>query len=110
VSWVTGKINWIKDKFSLGFLFGSPSRVFMDYGRWISEGLAIGMEKGFGDVEVQTDIMQRAIMPNKPNTVTYGGGGARTVNFNGNLEFPNITSGSDAEEFVSNLEALAGSN
>ena len=28
--------------------------------------------------------------------------------FHGNLEFPNITSGDDAEEFLSNLESLAG--
>ena len=30
------------------------------------------------------------------------------ININGNLEFPNITSGDDAEDFITNLEILAG--
>jgi hypothetical protein len=35
------------------------------------------------------------------------GGGGQHIEINGNLEFPNIRSGNDAEEFIRNLEALA---
>ncbi|HEY6020693.1 MAG TPA: hypothetical protein VIY48_12605, partial [Candidatus Paceibacterota bacterium] len=37
-----------------------------------------------------------------------GGGDTTTLNFYGDLEFPNITDGNDAEEFVKNLRGLAG--
>ena len=37
-------------------------------------------------------------------------GGGRTIVFTGDLSFPNITNGEDAEEFISNLEALAGAS
>lgn len=34
--------------------------------------------------------------------------GTRNITFTGDLSFPNVTNGEDAEEFISNLEALAG--
>ncbi|MGE0342553.1 MAG: phage tail tape measure protein [Porticoccaceae bacterium] len=37
-----------------------------------------------------------------------GGGGDRTFNFYGDLEFPNVENGSDAEDFMKNLESLVG--
>lgn len=37
------------------------------------------------------------------------GGGSRTLVFNGDLSFPNIKSGDDAEKFIRNLESLASS-
>ena len=45
----------------------------------------------------------------KPTT-SYGGGEAtvKQYNFYGDLSFPNITSPDDADDFISNLEALAG--
>lgn len=42
------------------------------------------------------------------DTVTRGSGGGDTFIFSGNLEFPNITSGADADEFVNNLKNLKG--
>ena len=36
-----------------------------------------------------------------------GSGGDRTLNFYGDLSFPSITSGDDAEDLIRNLEALA---
>ena len=35
-------------------------------------------------------------------------GGKREVHFHGDLVFPNVTDGSDAEDFIKNLETLAG--
>ena len=37
-----------------------------------------------------------------------GDGGETTINFHGDLVFPNIRSAEDAEQFIGNLEALAG--
>jgi hypothetical protein len=39
---------------------------------------------------------------------TRSGRTGDTFIFNGDLEFPNITDGSDAEEFIKNLKGLAG--
>jgi len=41
-------------------------------------------------------------------SVAYGNGDRREFHFYGDLSFPNITSGEDAEEFIKNLESLAG--
>ena len=47
-------------------------------------------------------------LPNnwKQNSSSIGGGGGSTYNFYGDLEFPNVTSGDDAETFVTNLQNL----
>jgi TP901 family phage tail tape measure protein len=42
------------------------------------------------------------------STLVAGHSSSVTYNFYGDLSFPNIKSGSDAEEFVKNLESLAG--
>jgi hypothetical protein len=44
-----------------------------------------------------------------PSSTVYGGanGGARVIQINGNLSFPNITSGAEAKNFLDNLESLA---
>jgi TP901 family phage tail tape measure protein len=44
-----------------------------------------------------------------PNPTVYGGPGSnsQTININGDLSFPNITSAQDAKTFLDNLEALA---
>lgn len=40
--------------------------------------------------------------------VSSSGGGSTELHFHGDLSFPNITSGTDAEEFIRNLQNLAG--
>lgn len=47
---------------------------------------------------------ERVLSPSE--TRAYEGGGSRTFNFYGDLSFPNITDADDAEEFISNLEAM----
>lgn len=43
-----------------------------------------------------------------PSSTVYGSGdGGRIIQINGDLSFPNITSGADAKSFLDNLEALA---
>lgn len=43
-----------------------------------------------------------------PSATVYGSdGGARVIQINGNLSFPNVTTGADAKSFLDNLEALA---
>ncbi len=50
---------------------------------------------------------REAIVP-LPNSLRIGEDGmGKTFNFYGDLSFPNITSGDDAEEFIRNLETLA---
>jgi len=42
------------------------------------------------------------------NTLTQGSGGTTVYNFYGDLEFPNVRNGSDAEDFLTNLKGLGG--
>lgn len=51
---------------------------------------------------------REAVVP-LPNNLRIGedGLGGRTINFYGDLSFPNVTNGDDAEEFLRNLESLA---
>lgn len=44
---------------------------------------------------------------NLPGGMGSHGGGDKTYNFYGDLSFPNVTSGNDAESFISNLEILS---
>lgn len=47
-----------------GFLFGSPSKVTAQYGKWISEGLAIGIESAEGSVVAAAEsLTQAAALP-----------------------------------------------
>jgi len=42
------------------------------------------------------------------SSTTRTNGSGNTYNFYGDLEFPNITNGEDAEEFIKNLKGLVG--
>ena len=54
---ITGVGNQVKDKFCDIFGIASPSRVFMQYGKYIDEGLAIGIERNAGLAENSTEIL-----------------------------------------------------
>jgi len=41
--------------------------------------------------------------------VQRSGGGDRNITFTGDLSFPNVKDGNDAEDFVRNLETMVGS-
>ena len=56
-SWFTDKMEWIGDKAGSVLKLGSPSRLFMQIGRWTMEGFHIGLERGFGGVEKFFDSM-----------------------------------------------------
>jgi SLT domain-containing protein len=56
-----------------------------------------------------TAAVQRATVASNGTGTTAGTqNGGVTVNIYGNLEMPNITNGTDAEQFLQNLESLAG--
>ena len=62
VNWITEKANWIKDKFGFILEIFSPSRVFMRYGKYIVEGLQIGMEDNFKHVERATEGLANTVI------------------------------------------------
>lgn len=95
-----------------------------DEGSAIMQGLGASMRREWGGIEgwlatVSGDI-RRTIDASRQldrmvsyqpavqqQTLTRGNdGGTLIVNFYGDLEFPNVKSGDDAEEFLSNLEAI----
>jgi spermidine/putrescine-binding protein len=76
-------VDEIKKKLNVGFLFGSPSKVTMEMGEWIGEGMSIGMDKTTRDVlESSQNLVMAARAPMMSAT---GGGGASSVTNNNNL-------------------------
>ena len=57
------------------FKIKSPSRLMMQYGSWVSEGLAIGMESALPKVEAASLRMSQAALP----SISGDGPGAPTV-------------------------------
>ena len=45
-NWMAEKAQALRDTFDVPFLFGSPSRTMFERGRWIMEGLALGLDYG----------------------------------------------------------------
>ena len=69
------------------------------------EGIRMGITPGgMGHAEARAN----AAASQGTTTVNYGGNAKTVIIINGNLEFPNIKSGDDAESFISHLETLAG--
>lgn len=62
----------------------SPSKVFMELGKWIPEGLALGIEKNMSAVYDARDAMVGAttFTPSTPTMETGGGNGDIIVNLN----------------------------
>jgi phage-related protein len=106
-------------------------RLLIPEGGAIMDSLGTGLQKNWGGVEswlasvsVQirdtmraSQALSRALSYQSANTIMnenraagarneQGRGGTQVI-INGNLEFPNISDGNDAEEFIANLEALA---
>jgi len=78
----------------------------------LSANLGVGVASA---IKQATATMPSAATMAPTTTATLPGGGyagsewtgSKTYNFYGDLEFPNITSGEDAQTFLENLEALA---
>lgn len=68
-------VNPVKEALggAAGFIFGSPSKVTTQYGRWLSEGLAIGMEDAERQVVAAAEAITRAAA--LPGMSTTAGGG-----------------------------------
>jgi hypothetical protein len=75
-------------------------------------GTAGGAGSGTGGSRVVLRIASATVqierLDNGTDRATLRGDGGDTYNFYGDLEFPNITNGGDAEEFTKNLRNLKG--
>ena len=93
--WVSDKVEWIIDKFKSALDIGSPSKVFAEIGKFIDQGLVIGLESGEPNIGREVDDLAKGVM----NGFTGGlratnglGLGTRndkttTVNLNGDYMF-----------------------
>lgn len=76
-------VDEIKKKLNVGFIFGSPSKVTMEMGEWIGEGMSIGMDKTTRDV---LESSQNLVMAARgPMMAAAGGGGTTNVTNNYSL-------------------------
>jgi len=67
--------NAVSSTIASAFKIKSPSRLMMQYGSWVSEGLAIGMESALPKVEAASLRMSQAALP----SISGDGPGAPTV-------------------------------
>lgn len=103
--------------------------MLVDEGAAIMQGLQKGMAKEWGAVDnwlggiagtiqgtmAASQAINRTLSSengtsigqvNRGHAEGYNTGGSTTINLYGNLEFPNISNGNDAEELILNLEAI----
>jgi TP901 family phage tail tape measure protein len=127
-AWLSSRAQAIKD---LKGPIEKDRKLLIPEGGAIMQGLGLGMRKDWSGVEgwlsgVSRDIQDvMAASRALDNAVRYqtmgsvmnsnraaglnnnnSNGGTTVVNLYGNLEFPNISSGDDAEELIANLEAI----
>jgi TP901 family phage tail tape measure protein len=125
-AWLSKKGQEIKD---LKGPIEKDRKLLVPEGKAIFEGLGNGMMRNWSGLEgwlagVSTQIqdtmrasqaLDRALLYGTSATLNKGRaetlnnrqGGSTTVNnFYGNLEFPNVSNGDDAEEFLANLESI----
>jgi TP901 family phage tail tape measure protein len=78
----------------------------MDNGGFLNPGMNPPIYNGLGTREIVTPekLMRRIVR----DEVQAAGGGDRNITFTGDLSFPNVRDGSDAEEFIRNLESMVG--
>ena len=67
--------NAVSSTIANAFKIKSPSRLMMQYGSWVSEGLAIGMESALPKVEAASLRMSQAALP----SISGDGPGAPTI-------------------------------
>lgn len=60
----------------------SPSKVFMEVGKWIPEGLALGIEKNLGSVQDAVDAMSDATAFADPGTFEGSAAGSSSIEIN----------------------------
>ena len=98
ISWFSGAVDSLKDKAKRILNINSPSKVFMEIGKSIPEGLALGIEKNMGLVYDSSDAMADATTFT-PDTGRYSGlsatGGGIEINIYPN---PNQSAREIAEE------------
>lgn len=72
----------------------SPSKVFMELGRWIPEGLALGIERNMGSVQDAADAMADATLftPTSGSLDAMGGGFGSGTQFINNITIEGATS------------------
>ena len=79
----------------------------MDNGGFLNQGWNQPIFNGTGKPEIVSPerLMRRIVR----EEVQRSGGGDRNITFTGDLSFPNVKDGNDAEDFVRNLETMVGS-
>lgn len=83
--WLTGTIEAIPDLFKSLLGIASPSKVFKELGKWIPEGLAVGIEGNMDAVQDASDAMADAtafVPEDQDISVSATGGGGYGVEIN----------------------------
>jgi TP901 family phage tail tape measure protein len=110
-----GGLN-VESRGGLGVITGAGARGYTDAGfntrgYWPLRGGGIALaSRGPTLAALGDGRYDEAVVPlprGLRNGLINGQGGDTIININGNLEFPNITSGDDAHTFIQNLESLS---
>jgi hypothetical protein len=93
---------------SIGYAMGGVLPRFAGGGIVNSATAGVFGERGSEAVVPLTALWSRLDSIAKNTEITAQGAVTRNITFTGDLTFPNIRSGEDAEVFIANLESLAG--
>lgn len=108
--WISEKANWIADKFKSILGIHSPSRVFMEIGGFVDEGLVKGLEDGELDINNQVSGMAEGLKTGFNSSFEGAEGGTvaagasnTTINLNGSYMFQD----KESMDYFMNKLALA---
>lgn len=89
MDWIREKAQAIKEKFADLMQIGSPSKVFRQYGRWIDEGLVLGLGDGSSAIDKEINSLANGVNVGFTSSLEtdHGTIGATTVNLNGDYMF-----------------------
>lgn len=96
-SWADNVCTSLKNKFKAAMKIGSPSKVFKEYGKFIDQGLVIGLETGEADISRTVSGLANGVMNgftsnlNKTNgaAISKANNSNTVVNLNGDYMFQN---------------------
>lgn len=91
MDWIHDKAMAIRERFESLMQIGSPSKVFRQYGRWIDEGLVLGLSQGSTAIDKEISKIASGVNVGFSSSLNSPEGnvnrGSTTINLNGDYMF-----------------------
>lgn len=101
VAYIRGLGDSIKSSFRATLSIKSPSKVFQGYGKNITDGLIMGMEKGMGAIDAQVAAL---VSPNMPALAGGGDGSSTSYDNSTSITIGTIQDRQDADYLIARID------